>query len=233
MSEDNLIGVGLYTPAEAGRLLRIPPSKLSRWLRGHNIKDKFYDALWAPQVILSNDQVFLGFRDLMEARVADAFIKRGVSAIRVRAAIQVAREVLGEARPLSTNRFRTDGREIFLHVVEEDEQGEKREQLLNLFRRQFAFKGILDPILSTVDFGDDGNPVVWWPGGRRLNVVVDPERAFGQPIDAASSVPTSILAAAAANEGSVSAAAKAFEVPESSVRRAIEFEETMGRKLAA
>lgn len=169
----------------------------------------------------------------MEARVANAFIKAGVSSIRVRAAIQVAKEVIGEPRPLSTNRFRTDGREIFLHIVEEDEDGVKREQLLNLFRRQYVFNGILDPVLSTVDFGDDGNPLIWWPGGRRLNVVVDPRRAFGQPIDAASSVPTSVLVAAAAQEGSVRAAAKAFDIPESSIRHALDFEETMGRRLAA
>jgi hypothetical protein len=233
MSTEGLIGVGLYTPAEAGRLLRVSSAKLSRWLRGHHIKERFYPALWEPQISLGDDRIFLGFRDLMEARVAHAFINAGVSSIRVRAAIQVAREVIGQTRPLSTNRFRTDGREIFLHIVEEDEDGEKREQLLNLFRRQYVFNGILDPVLNTVDFGHDGNPLIWWPGGRRLNVVVDPARAFGQPIDAASSVPTSVLAAAAIQEGGIRAAAKAYDVSDASVRHAVEFEQTMERRLAA
>jgi hypothetical protein len=44
---------------------------------------------------LDDDQLILGFRDLMEVRVADAFIRAGVSAIRVRSAIQVAKEVVG------------------------------------------------------------------------------------------------------------------------------------------
>ncbi|MDX3976574.1 hypothetical protein [Shinella sp.] len=233
MESNDLIGVGLYTPAEAGRLLRVPAQKISRWLRGHNINGREYPALWEPQVSLGDDRVYLGFRDLMEVRVADAFIRAGVSAVRVRAAIELAKEVIGQARPLSTNRFRTDGREIFLHIIEEDEDGEQRERLLNLFRRQFEFKGIIDPILQTVDFGTDGIPLVWWPAGRRLNVVVDPARAFGQPIDADSSVPTAILASAAKQEGGIAAAARVYDVAESSVRRAAEFETMMEQRLAA
>lgn len=233
MEKNDLIGVGLYTPAEAGKLLRMPAKKISRWLRGHKIGRREYPALWNPQVSLGDDRVYLGFRDLMEVRVADAFIQKGVSAIRIRAAIDLAKEVIGQDRPLSTNRFRTDGREIFLHIIEEDEDGEQSEKLLNLFRKQFEFKGIIEPILQTVDFGTDGTPLVWWPAGRRLNVVVDPARAFGQPIDADSSVPTAILAAAAKQDGGIAAAARAYDVSESSVRRAAEFETMMEQRLAA
>jgi hypothetical protein len=229
---DGLIGVGVYTPAEAGRLLHVQPSKISRWLRGHKMGGRFYEPLWTPEVDLNDDRVFLGFRDLMEARVVHGFIRAGVSAIRVRAAIQLARDVLGRDHPLSTNRFRTDGREIFLHVIETDPDGTERERLLNLFKRQYEFKGIIDPILKTVDFGDDGNPLLWWPGGRRLHVVVDPARSFGQPIDAASSVPTAVLAAAAKLEG-IHGAATAYAVSDASVRRAIEFESSMEQRLAA
>lgn len=228
----DLIGVGLYTPAEAGRLLGVPASKISRWLRGHAVGNKHYPPLWQSQVDLGDGRVFLGFRDLMEVRVADAFIRQGVSAIRVRAAIELAREATGGDHPLSTDKFRTDGREIFLRIVETGADGEEREHLLNLFRRQYEFKGIIDPILKTVDFGDDGNPLVWWPAGRRSNVVVDPARAFGQPIDAISSVPTVVLAAAAQLEG-IEGAASAFDVSEGSIRRAVEFEATLGLRMAA
>lgn len=229
---DDLIGVGVYTPAEAGRLLRVRPSKISRWLRGHSVQGKLYEPLWAPEINLGDEHVYLGFRDLMEVRVADAFIRAGVSAIRVRATIAAAREVIGQDHPLSTDRFRTDGREIFLHIIETDEDGQQRERLLNLFRRQYEFKGIIDPILKTVDFGADGNPLLWWPGGRKLNVVVDPARSFGQPIDAASSVPTAILAAAAVQEG-IEGAALAYEVSAASIRRSIEFENSMEQRTAA
>lgn len=227
-----LIGVGLYTPAEAGRLLHIPAPKIARWLRGHEMAGKVYEPLWSSQVDLGDDKIFLGFRDLMEVRVADAFIRNGVPAIRVRHAIEMAQEVISTSHPLSTNRFLTAGREIFLHVIEMDADGVERDKLLNLFKRQYEFKGILDPILKAVDFSDDGYPSRWWPAGRRSNIVVDPERSFGAPIDAETSVPTKILASVGDYMG-VQLAAKAYEVPEVSIRRAMEFEATMGQRLAA
>lgn len=232
MQMPELIGVGLYTPAEAGKLLRIPTQKITRWLKGHSIGDKHYEPLWPSQVNLGDDQIFLGFLDLMEVRVAAAFIKNGVPPVRIRSAIELAQEVIAKSHPLSTNRFLTAGREVFLHVIETGEDGVEREKLLNLFKRQFEFKVILDPILKAVDFGDDGYPNRWWPAGRRANIVVDPKRAFGAPIDADTSVPTKVLAAAGINMGT-GPAAKAYEVSESAVKRAMEFEQTLEHKLAA
>ncbi len=229
---DDLIGVGLYTPAEAGRLLRVPAAKIARWLRGHRIGERDYKALWTPEVDLGDERVYLGFRDLMEARVANTFISHGVSPQRVRSAIELARGIIGEDRPLSTDRFRTDGRDIFLRVVEMDEQGEERERLLNLFRRQYEFKQIIEPLLRTIDFDERGAPLQWWPLGRRGNIVVDPARAFGQPIDSITSVPTAVLAAAAKRSG-IENAARVYQATQSSVKRAVEFEATLEERKAA
>lgn len=229
---EQLIGIGLYTPAEAGRLLRVPSAKIARWLRGHHISNRQYSALWTPEVDIGDGAIYLGFRDLMEIRVADAFIKLGVSARRVRSAIVEAQRMLTQTHPLSTNRFRTDGREIFLHVIETDDDGTERERLLNLFRKQYEFKGIIDPILKTVDFDNEGNPAAWWPAGRRAQVMVDPNRAFGAPIDPVSSVPTSVLSNAASSLG-VKETARAYQVTELSVRHALDFEAQMEQRLAA
>jgi len=228
----DLVGVGLYTPSEAARLLHVGVPKISRWLRGHSIGRQHYNPLWTPQIDLGDGKVFLGFRDLMEVRIANSFIKHGVSPQRIRSAIQEARAIIGDERPLSTNRFRTDGREIFLRVVETDEKGEQRERLLNLFRRQYEFKQIIEPLLKSIDFDQSGAPFQWWPRGRRGQIVVDPTRAFGQPIDAVSSVPTAILARAGQYQG-VQAAANAYEVPEASIKRAMQFEGTQQQKAAA
>jgi hypothetical protein len=229
---DKFIGVGLYTPAEAGWLLHVSTAKIARWLRGHRIGEHDYAPLWKPQVDLGDGRLYLGFRDLMEVRIADTFISRGISPQRVRAAIRLAREIIGEDRPLSTDRFRTDGRDIFFRIIEKDERGEERERLLNLFRRQYEFRQIIEPLLKTIDFDERGAPSQWWPLGRRGNILVDPARAFGQPIDAATSVPTAVLAAAGRQEG-IEGAARAYDVPQSSVKRAIEFEATMEQRAAA
>jgi uncharacterized protein (DUF433 family) len=223
---DGLIGVGLYTPAEAGRLLHVSSSKISRWLKGHSIAGRDYPPLWVPAVEFKDERTILGFRDLMEIRVADAFLRAGVSAIQVRAAIEYAREVLDEKYPLSAERFKTDGRSILLRVFEKDAEGIERERLLNLFRRQYEFKEVIEPILKTVDFDDSGSPRLWYPAGRRINILVDPMRAFGQPIDGITSVPTAVLATSAAALG-VEETSIAYDVPEGSVRRAVEFEHSL------
>ena len=228
---EKLVGIGLYTPSEASRLLQVPAPKIARWLRGHHIGPRQYASLWTSQVDIGDGRVYLGFRDLMEVRIADKFIHYGLSPQRVRSAILLAREATGEDRPLSTNRFRTDGREIFLRIIETDEGGAEREQLLNLFRHQYEFRQIIEPLLKTIDFDERGAPALWWPDGRRNNIVINPARAFGQPIDAITSVPTAILAAAGRSEG-IARAARAFEVPTASVRRAIKFETALERRLA-
>ncbi len=229
---NELIGIGLYTPAEAGKLLRISPQKISRWLRGHSVRGRFYDPLWQPQMTLDDEQFYLGFRDLMEVRIADKFIAAGLSPQRVRTAVTLARDVLGEAYPLSTDRFRTDGRDIFLQVIQQDETGEEKQQLLNLFRRQFEFQQIIAPLLKTVDLDDRGHPVQWWPLGQKGKIIVDPARAFGRPIEAESSVPTAVLAAAGQLEGA-ERAALAYDVPLAAVRRAMAFESDLEQRVAA
>lgn len=230
--ETRLVGAGLYTPAEAGRLLRMTPGKISRWIRGHTVNGVHYSPLWKAQVDLGDRGLFLGFRDLMETRVANAFINLGISAIRMRSAIRVAQEVIHESHPLATNRFRTDGREIFLHVIEKDEDGVERERLLNLFKKQYEFHDIVEPILKTVEFGENGAPLQWWPEGRRMGIVVDPGRSFGAPIDNATSVPTSVLADSARALGEAETMI-AYDVPRSSVSRAVAFEERLEPGLAA
>jgi uncharacterized protein (DUF433 family) len=145
----------------------------------------------------------------MEARITDRFIKAGISALRVRHAIILARDVLGQDHPLSTNRFKTDGRNIFLRTTERNEDGKEREQLLNLFKGQYEFTSIIAPM-------------AWWPAGEAKKIIVDPTRSFGQPIDTESGIPVAILANAGKRHG-VDATAKSYEVPKASVRRAMQF----------
>jgi hypothetical protein len=221
--ENKLIGIGLYTPADASRLSGIPAAKLTRWLRGYTVKGREHPKLWASQIDLGDDRTYLGFRDLMEARVADRFIALGISPQRIRKAIALAQDMIGEQRPLSTNNFRTNGQTIFLRTTDTSEDGEERAQLIDLFKRQYSLISILDPLLKDVDMDDLGLPAQWWPHGRSKKILVDPQRSVGQPVDEESNIPTFILAQAAKYRG-IDAAARDYEVPKSTIRRAVEFE---------
>lgn len=227
MGRFDLFGIGLYTTAEAQRLLGIPSGKIARWLRGHDIAGKHYAPLWRPQVDLGDGAVYLGFRDLMEMRTAHEFMAAGVSAQAVRRAIQEARRYVDDDRPLSTTAFRTDGRTIFLEIAGED--GDTK--LLDLFRRQYAFKQIMERSLKDVEF-DNVSPARWWVASKQSGIVIDPERSFGQPIEASSGVPTAVLAQAVKAEGGIKAAARAWMLKPAQVQRAVAFEAAIDRKAA-
>jgi uncharacterized protein (DUF433 family) len=220
-----LIGIEVYTPAEAARLLGVPAAKMVRWLRGHDTREAHYPRLWRPQIDLGDERVYLGFRDLMEVRVANAFIERGLSPQKVRRAIEIARDMLMQERPLSTARFKTDGRTMFLQVLKED----GIDQMIDLFRNQHVFREIIEPSLRNIDFDDEGVPLRWWPRGKQARIVVDPRRAFGQPIEVDSGVPASVLSSAAHAEGSPENAARVWGVPVNAVRRAMDFESALSR----
>jgi hypothetical protein len=228
----DLIGIGVYTPAEASRLVSVPAARISRWLNGYNVKGHEYNALWSSQVELGDGRTYLGFRDLMEIRVAAAFIAAGISPQRVRAAIEMAREEIHLDRPLSTSRFKTDGRSIFLTIIERDQDGQESLRLLDTFRRQYAFAEIINPSLSGIEFDENGVPALWRPLGKAGKIVIDPARSFGQPIDEISCVPTAILAVAGTRDG-VQTAARAYQVPTSSVERAMAFENQLWGRRAA
>lgn len=219
---DKLLGIGLYTPAEAGRLLRISGGKIVRWLSGHQIGGRHYEPLWKPQVDIGDGRTYLGFRDLIELRTAHAFMEAGVSAVMIRRAIVEARRYVDDERPLSTSAFKTDGRSIFFEIATDD--GDPK--LIDLFKRQFVFKRIIEASLRGVDF-ENSVPARWWPTSRDKGIVIDPERSFGQPIEFHTGVPTSVLAAAAKAEGAIDRAAMLWHVSPTAIRRAVEFEDSL------
>lgn len=217
----SLVGIGLYSPAEASGLTSVPSRKIIRWLRGHSIDGRVYPALWKSQIDPIGDTTSLSFLDLVQLRVADAFIRAGLSPQKVRRAIEYGSQIVQSDYPFANAKFRTDGKTVILHVLGSDDGDDK---LIDLFSGgQYLMQKVIEPSLKGLEFEDD-LAARWWPLGRAKGIVIDPKRQFGQPIDDATGVPTSILAEAAKTEGSAATAAKMFMVPLSSVNRAVAFE---------
>lgn len=223
-----LTGVGLYTFHEAARLTGIPLRDLRRWLGGYTYQDKRHETsiavppLWETEV---DDQLDgIGFHDLLEVRFVRAFREHGVSLQTIRLASQRARELFATDYPFTSRRFRTDGRTIFASAMEETGETE----LLDLIRRQYAFRKIVEPSLySGIEFGVDQTAARWYPESKSKAIVLDPQVGFGKPILANSGVRTSILYDAFIAEGDKSFVAKLYEVPVSAVDAAIAFEERL------
>jgi uncharacterized protein (DUF433 family) len=109
---------------------------------------------------------------------------------------------------------------VFLQVLREDGS----DQMIDLFRNQHVFREMIEPSLRNIDFDEGGIPLRWWPHGKQTRIVVDPQRAFGQPIDADSGVPAAVLSASVEAEGSPEHAARVWGVPVSAIRRARDFQ---------
>ena len=176
-----------------------------------------------------DDELAIGFLDLMEARFIDAFRAHGVSLQAIRLAATRAREVVHSSHPFCTHSFKTDGKTIFAEIA----QDTKDPTLLDLLQSQYAFHEVLAPYLyEGIEFETDV-PARWRPMKGNRRVVLDPERQFGQPIVDREGVRTEVLAAAFRTEQSVDRVARWFEIDKRSVRAAVEFEEFLDSRRAA
>jgi uncharacterized protein (DUF433 family) len=232
---EEILGRGVYGAGEALQLINFrrqyepairPVSRrtITRWLRGYNYnyrgEIRHSDPLWRPDYTNEDDTVELSFRDLIELRFVKAFRDAGLKLPAIQECFMRAVELVNDERPFSTQRFRTDGKTIFLEITHDIREGE----LIDLRKRQSVFHRIVAPSLQDLEF--DAEMVArWFPLGKsRKTIVVDPARAFGRPIVAAGGVPTEILSEAVEIEGTPERVANLYEVPLVSVRDSIEFQ---------
>jgi uncharacterized protein (DUF433 family) len=229
---NDALGRGAYGAAEALRLINfrrspaMTPSKISRptimrWLggQGHG------KALWTPDFRpVENDDAFdVSFRDLIELRFVKAFRDAGLSLQTIRECFGRAVDVVHDARPFSTRRFRTDGKTIFFEITDGVREGE----LVDLKRRQNVFHRIVEPSLHDLEFDADVL-ARWYPlGMSRKSIVIDPGRSFGRPIVSNGGVPTETILRAVEAEGSPERVARVYELPLGAVRDAVSFEKQL------
>jgi uncharacterized protein (DUF433 family) len=220
------LGIGYYTVPEAARLLRMPAVNIRRWLGGYKYtkdNDEFVmPPLWTPQLPRHDDHLELGFRDLIELRFVHAFTKANLSLITIRRCLEFARDCVEDDRPFSTRRFQTDGRTIFLNSALQT----GKEELLDLTKRQYVLKQIIERTFKDLDIENDA-VTRWRPFKGKNSIVIDPLRAFGQPIATNYGVPTTTLADSVEAEGSVNRVAQLFEVAAQVVRDAVQFEKAL------
>jgi uncharacterized protein (DUF433 family) len=224
----DFLGKGVYPLPQAARLVGADSASVRRWMLGYQRKGKGYGPLWVGEL---NDTALntpsVSFRDLLELRMVAAFAKHGVATSVIRKTIDTARQDFGSDFPLSTKRFLTDGKKIFLEAI--DAGGTDGETMVDVVRRQFVFSSIIRPsILGSVEF-DGETPRRWFPlGTRRRQVLLDPEIQFGAPIVAGAGIPTDTIAAAYVAEGMDSrAVGRIFDIEPRLVDAAVAFEKQL------
>lgn len=177
----------LYSFAEADRIARVTPSTSSRWLKGYSYwyggeHRKMPPVTWTPE---TKDAV--SFVDLIEVATIGRLRDKGFSFKRIRQINAYCRIALGMPRPLVTEKFRVAGEDIFVA----DEFG----ILVNVGREagMQAWEEVLEPFLDDVEYEEQ---IVrrWWPLGKDVAVLVDPNYGFGLPVVEGTGVRTEIIA---------------------------------------
>jgi uncharacterized protein (DUF433 family) len=237
-SVDGVLGRGVYGAAEALRLINfrrsfetsghtISPQTVARWLRGYDYTVDgvvhHSDPLWRPDYANNDDTIELSFRDLIELRFVKTFKDHGLSLQTIRKCFKRAVDLVHDERPFSTQKFRTDGRTIFLQITDEVREGE----MIDLKHRQSVFQSFIQPSLHDLEF--DADIVArWFPlGSGRKTIVVDPARSFGRPISVEGGVPVETLRDAVEAEGSDKVVALLYDVPLAAVRDAVAFQQRL------
>lgn len=220
------LGVGIYSYADAARFIGAHPRDLRRWMNGYSYKSRGGDTehsapLWDGQ--LSETGIDgLGFRDLIELRFVHTFRNSGVPLALIRRTIEEARDSFDARYPFTSARFRTDGKRIFMEVIEES--GDP--SLVDVVKRQNVFGKVISPSLREgIELNLQDEAARWYPMRNSKVVVFDPDRSFGQPILADYGVPTAALVESfKAEDGDEKRVARMYEIPVSAVRKAIQFE---------
>jgi uncharacterized protein (DUF433 family) len=171
-----------YSLADAARILMLPKATLRTWSGGwrETKSRRAQSAILRPDGEQAGAPC-LSFFNLIEAGFLSAYRQAGAPMQRVRAALDYCRSHLEIERPLLTERFRVDGRDL---VLEFDRK------LLNASASgQLLWPEAVDRWLREIDF-DPVGPVQVWIAGRERPILVNPRIGFGFPVLATCGVRT-------------------------------------------
>ncbi len=208
-----------YSSAEADYLASVSRGTTKSWVEGYGYRKAGHDLMVHPPVTpRATSQRGVSFLGLVEVTAIGRLKGVGFSLGRIRDIVERCQRVLDVERPLVTLRFKTDSRKIFV------DQGST---LLEVARRQGqrAWSEVLAPFLKEIDYARDLSLAArWWPMGRDVPILVDPNFGYGLPVIAESGVRTeSVLEQFRAGEPQVQIA-KDFNISRDEVEQALQFE---------
>ncbi|MGJ7459449.1 hypothetical protein [Halomonas sp. RA08-2] len=215
-----LVGIGLYSPKQAERLIGVKADKIRRWL----LRDTSpAGPLWQPEPVSLGAEDTLSFKDLLEIRAVEQFTKHGVSLQTIRAALANFSELMQRDYPLIHPQLVTDGRAVILRAMKEN--GDTA--MTDLAKFQDVITEVIAPsIKDRITFDASNNPIQWYPDPDDPGIVINPKFAFGKPIVLPSYVSTEAIHETYLAEGQdVEIVAAYFGITKDEVIRAAKFEE--------
>lgn len=209
--------LAIYTPADAARFLGIKKSTLHQWIYGR--QDRYRD--FAPLIEPADpDAGLLSFFNLVEAHVLAATrYQHKVKFEAIRRAIDTVKEKYPSPHPLISKDFFTNGKDIFLKSVSENENLSTRNQM--------NFKAVMDMFLVHIDrdkkkIAERIYPVIKGQPNDKV-VSIRSGIASGQPVVGRRAVPVFIIHGRYKANEPPKSIARDFGLSEAQVRRAIKY----------
>ena len=164
----------VYSVLQAAGLAHVSSATVRRWLYGyyqpgHQMRPVFSDR--------HDENAYLSFLEVAEIVVASGFRRRGVRLERIRSARRYAANSMAIDYPFAT----LDMKQYGLHIVTEFQQQDPGTPLLVLDTQgQLTFPGMVAETLESFDWLDKWASR-WFPVGKDVPIVVDPQMAAGRP----------------------------------------------------
>lgn len=188
---DLRFSVPLYTLTDASRHLVVPRSTLETWADGYERYPHSRAVVKGEPIITATLAVRRGharlpFVGVAEAFVLNAFRRAGVPMQRIRPSVEWLLNNVGP-HALASQDLYTDGAEVLWAFAEEAGGGSPEAEVVKHLivprSGQHVFKDIVQHYLKQITFADDKYAsMIRLPQYGDADVVLDPQRGFGQPV---------------------------------------------------
>lgn len=167
------IGNGIYTVPDLALILRLPQSKVRRWLTD------FYDQR------LANDKVkyswgegksrATNFLTLIEFYIFYMLREHKIGAGKILEAHQQMSKLLKTRYPFASHNLLVNKKDILYQIgLDTWVHADKTNQIV--------IHKLIQEFSKKIDFSKDSMATRFWPLGKDHSIVVDPHHQFGQPI---------------------------------------------------
>lgn len=175
--ENNLdIGCGIYTMPEVSRILRIPNSKVNRWV------NNFWDGVLATEFDsqyswrIENSKA-ISFHTLVEMYSFYQLTNAGVKPQRIIEAHNILATQFNTPFPFAhegiMSKLKTDGKVIYFKT--------DNEAIYSLdIKRQYSLE-FIQLFFKKLDFNEESIASRLWPLGKAKSILCDPRKKFGLP----------------------------------------------------
>lgn len=209
------LGSGIYTIPDAALILRLPLSKLRRWVVGRGVPNEQLLQSWGD----GRERAF-DFNELIESYTIYSLRNLGVSMQKIRLAHNRLVEILDCNYPFAKRGVLTDGDHVLFETESEDTTS-----LLNVTdREQFEFHELVANFCKKIEFSELTDLAEsYWPLGKNRKVIVDPHHAFGRPVIQGSNITTEAIYALFISGEKVDDIASQYDTDIDSIQDAVDF----------